>query len=1088
MNQGTRSKSVHPRQTTQHKALHRLFMVALPMLLLAGFWLATNAAFAQETNYVYTVREGDSWESVARLTGLSVDQLKEANPDAVRDTEWLLAGEELVIPISGGARRTHTVEAGESWGSIADQYNVSVALLQAANPASVRTGSILYRGERLVIPPAGVSLATAQPTDEAADAEATDAPTEEATDAATVEPEEDAAAVTETPEPTVTITATITATTAVTETAESADVTGEVTAEVTPEPEEEDIAESGALTATESITPTVGMTQTTTGEAADAVTTTTDVTGTTTMTDGAEVDDISAEVAADLPACPERFADYPITMTDLINAEDGGIADVEAFLTACEALVEDGTFVGDLNGDEVDDLVAVYLNPNADQVFVEGDLVIFNSGDSGYGLAYRARAAGEVRLLAVEDINADELVDVVWVDTTCGASTCFDTVNVRSWDGSSWADWTDGTITMAYAEISLQDSALRDATAESTDTDADGNAQGQSIVLEGGIYGSVGAGPQRSRTEVWASVDGAPYALVEKSYSPSECLYHTVIDANRAFLDAPEIGFEAAALLYTKATSDASLIKCWVRNDELAELRSFSLFRLAVIAGYEGNSAGAADMINEIQASYAGSIYEEVGNVWLEAYETTGDAAAACAEVTAYAEENSAAWEILADYGYTNPSFEAADVCPILDIGSTGDDAGDDAGGDAGAEEEDADDASSSTTAPAVAATPATPDQVLVGLPACPGELAGYGEALAGVLAVTADPPAVEAWLTDCGVLHADLGAVVWAELNGYGLPDLLAYPTQQTDTGYGPNGAEGAVFIFHSDATGDATGTGAPYTLIAAPTVVGTPAHLVAEDVNTDGRVDVGWTVTACAARCLLEVHLYTWDGDAYLALIRPGATIANGSAEFTPVAFVDPGFGQQLELTGGVSGTPEGGLPVPHTEVWQSLAGGLYERIRWTYDRDVEESDCMGLRLVEADVALQAAPYIGYSAAIDAYADALDPVLEACSIFDLPASEELALLQGLAAFRLIQALTLNGDISAALDAQASLAEAQPESDYTKVATLWLSEFQATADPDAACDIVAPIFAENTELWQITDHFGYDHPALGPEQVCYRP
>lgn len=1087
MNQGTRSKPAQPRHKTRHRIGRGLLLMALPMLLLAGLWLATSAVFAQARTYIYTVQEGDSWESVSRITGVPVDALREANPDAVRDTEWLLAGEELVVPTSEGTRRTHTVQAGESWGAIANRYGVSVALLQAVNPGSVRAGNVLYRGEVLVIPPSGVSLATAEAT------EATDEATEEATE----EPDEESLLATETPTPTATAAATAEMTetieseeaasaaetvtaTATVEAEETVAATDELTetedlsptlilTETTSETTSEPISESEAITESVSITGTLGITET------DVATDTSDVTGTATLTE-------DEEVAADLPACPERFADYPAAMTDLINAEDGGIEGVEAFLAACDALVDEGLFVGDLNGDEVDDLVAVYLNPSTDLVFVEGDLVIFNSGADGYSLAYRARAAGEVRLLTVEDINADDQVDVVWVDTTCGASTCFDTVNVRSWDGSSWADWTDGTITMAYAEISLQEGEASDAATGATAGD-DVESQGQTIVLEGGIYGSVGAGPQRSRTEVWASVEGAPYTLVEKSYSPSECLYHTVLDANRAFLDAPEAGFEAAALLYTKATSDAGLIKCWVRNDELAELRSFSLFRLAVIAGYEGNSSGAEDMISEIGASYPGSVYEEVGSVWLESYEATGDAAVACADVTAYAEENSAAWEILADYGYTNPSFEAADVCPVLEIDAS---TGDNAGSDAGEGEEGADDASSSTTAPPVAATPSTPGQLLAGLPSCPAQLDGYGDALVEVLAVTADPPAVETWLTDCGVLHDDLGAVVWAELNGDGLPDLLAYPTQLTDLGYGPNGAQGAVFILHSQQT--EVGAAPTYALVAAPSVTGAPAPLVAEDVNADGRVDVGWTVTACAERCLLDVQLYTWDGDAYLALIRPGATIANGSAAFAPVASGDPGLGQQLQLSGGISDTPEGGLPVPHTEVWQSLSGGLYERIRWTYDRGSEGSECLGLRLVEADVALQAAPLIGYGAAIAAYADALNTELEACSIFDLPAGQEMALLQGLALFRLIQSLALSGEIGGALDALAELAAMQPESDYTKVATLWLSEFQASADPEAACAVVDAFFVDNTDLWQITDHFGYDHPALGPDQVCFLP
>jgi hypothetical protein len=73
---------------------------------------------------------------------------------------------------------------------------------------------------------------------------------------------------------------------------------------------------------------------------------------------------------------------------------------------------------------------------------------------------------------------------------------------VRSWDGAAWADWTESTIVMAYAEVKLEDAAR--------------HGQGSEIVLTGGVYGSVGAGPQRARTEIWGSVEGAPYALLER--------------------------------------------------------------------------------------------------------------------------------------------------------------------------------------------------------------------------------------------------------------------------------------------------------------------------------------------------------------------------------------------------------------------------------------------------------------------------------------------------------------------------------------------------------------------------------------------
>ena len=139
----------------------------------------------------YTVQMGDSWISVAARTGVSVAELQAANPRSMRANEWLIVGETLVIPgetapaagsgtvtgtagvtQTGGmetAAQTYVVQAGESWNSIAAKFNTTKRLLQAANPLSIRYGEVLFRGEKLIIPPPGttdtdIERATTTPT------------------------------------------------------------------------------------------------------------------------------------------------------------------------------------------------------------------------------------------------------------------------------------------------------------------------------------------------------------------------------------------------------------------------------------------------------------------------------------------------------------------------------------------------------------------------------------------------------------------------------------------------------------------------------------------------------------------------------------------------------------------------------------------------------------------------------------------------------------------------------------------------------------------------------------------------------------
>jgi hypothetical protein len=766
----------------------------------------------------------------------------------------------------------------------------------------------------------------------------------------------------------------------------------------------------------------------------------------------------------------------------LINSPAGGIEGVLGFLRECAALDEENVQTADWTGDGADDLALVIVNPQSDAATPETDLLIFVSNGERFDLAYRARAAGAVRILAAADINGDGLPDIAWVDTTCGASTCFDTVNVRSWDGAAWADWTEKTITMAYADVLLDD--LRDT------------AEGQEIQLAGGVYGSVGAGPQRGRTEIWGSVDGAPYTLLERVYDRSSCLYHKVLDANEALGRYQEIGLVQAKEMYTEAVTNRNLTTCWEHEDEQDELRSFSLFRLALISAYEGDPAAAAENVSQLEQAYPDSIFAQLGQAWLGAYQGGNDIAAACAAATQFATDNPAAYAGLSDYGYSNPTFRAEDLCPLLNIDVPVSEAPASEETEAGAEataEATAEETADATAGEAGAATDdAATDSLLGGaaagqegeLPECPTSLDVYATVLPAVIAVSeADPLIVETWLRLCDGMADDRGGMLMADVNDDGIQDAIFLPTIVSDLGFGPEGTQGAILVYHGLAEGG-------YELAFAPEIFGQPTLIGTGDYNGDGRTDVAWTVEGCSTFCVKEVQVLTWDPEAatYVTIIEPGATIAQGTATFGELQEGAPGSGMQLLLQGGVSGTSDGGLEVPHTEDWQAVEGRNFRRLSWTYDREARGNDCLGLRLIEADAALQAADILGYAPAAALYQGTLDEALRACSIYGIPGDQELLQLRGLAHFRLIQTQALSGTLEAAQQTLAAMTEELPETSYTQAATQWLAEYERSGSALAACGAVQTIFDRDTVTWQVTDHFGYNHPALAAEQVCFVP
>lgn len=129
----------------------RLFIAAA--VLISSLGLASAAAAQSSCGTTYVVQRGDYLTKIARTCGVSYKDLLAANP-SITNPSRIYPGQVInipsaTIPVTGGKPGTYTVQSGDTWFSIGQRYQLTVADLRAANPSF---GSTIYAGQVLNIP------------------------------------------------------------------------------------------------------------------------------------------------------------------------------------------------------------------------------------------------------------------------------------------------------------------------------------------------------------------------------------------------------------------------------------------------------------------------------------------------------------------------------------------------------------------------------------------------------------------------------------------------------------------------------------------------------------------------------------------------------------------------------------------------------------------------------------------------------------------------------------------------------------------------------------------------------------------------
>ena len=205
---------------------------------------------------------------------------------------------------------------------------------------------------------------------------------------------------------------------------------------------------------------------------------------------------------APIPPKPADLSGYASAVTSYLN--DAGASALES--DCLKSLFQKWNIpwdaehppciAGNTDADAADEVAVMLSDISAE--LSRRQIVVFDAPEGVFKVAYQSKSVevpgGDMpewrpQLLAAADINHDGKGELVYLENVCGAHTCSVTVRILTGAASGYVSLAGDEVTMATATIALEDK------------DGDGRLE---VVLQGGEIGSVGAGPQRTRTEVYA--------------------------------------------------------------------------------------------------------------------------------------------------------------------------------------------------------------------------------------------------------------------------------------------------------------------------------------------------------------------------------------------------------------------------------------------------------------------------------------------------------------------------------------------------------------------------------------------------------
>lgn len=283
--------------------------------------------------------------------------------------------------------------------------------------------------------------------------------------------------------------------------------------------------------------------------------------------------------------------------------------------------------------------------------------MIYTCAEREYVLSYLSLAQQTEQTpqaLLIQDLDADDLPELVFSTTSCGAHTCFDDVEILSWVDGAFMERVEGDTT-----------DLPNPSAQLTDYDRDAV---YTLEVVGTAIASVGAGPQRDQTKTWEydPADGL-WKYTSTSLAVSPFRIHLVHDADDAMLRGE---YQIASLLFSEVVEDEDLLDWLNPTEEALNLGAYSYFKRVVAAGFLAQIQGGEDLLVEMTQEYLDTsqeAYLEMAQAFWSAFTSSGSAEEGCDAAHQYAVLNQpAVLDPLSSttYGYANRDYGPTDICP----------------------------------------------------------------------------------------------------------------------------------------------------------------------------------------------------------------------------------------------------------------------------------------------------------------------------------------------------------------------------------------------------------------------------------------